>query len=178
MKFLRFLFSLALVVQCAGCVGQLGKVESGMLMPNFGSPVEIAENQRFLFPTPVVRLEDPVFPATELSIRGRRAVVCLEFVVDEHGGVASVKPMGETPECPQAPDRDSPFASAAMDAVSKWQFLAGAICTFPDGAVQDETCSGEGVDMQLVPVRLAYRFEFRVVDGKGHVRSARSGPGT
>ena len=62
-----------------------------------------------------------------------------------------------------------------MDVVLRWQFLAGAICTFPHGTVPDDTCDAEGVVVETVPVRLFYRFVFRVVGGKGQVLVGRSG---
>ena len=61
------------------------------------------------------------------------------------------------------------FVASAREAVAGWQFLAAAVCTYPTGMEKNEDCSGEGVTVREVPVKLSYRFRFRLVDGKPSV---------
>lgn len=113
----------------------------------------------------------PVYPPEQIGIKADTISVCVEIVVDSAGHVASAEPRHALPECPLAAD-DVPaeFTSAALAAIRRWQFIPAEICEFPPGVETNPHCSGAGVTLRAIPIRLAYAFSFAVIDGQVQVR--------
>ena len=70
---------------------------------------------------------------------------------------------------------DAAYVAAALEAVRQWTFFAAAICEFPAGLAKTGDCSGEGVVVRAVPIRLMYAFAFERSGGKARVRARRAG---
>lgn len=90
------------------------------------------------------------------------------------------------PDCPASQaELDPRFVGAAVEAARQWQFLAAAICTFPDGTFPDgagvtDDCSGPGVVVTPVAIRVSYVFSFhaggRVTAGTNRAGRAGAAP--
>lgn len=162
---------LLLVLLHAGCAHRSarGDVDGGLIIP-LGGQVEMPEDEQFLFPTPVFENPLPDYPPASVAAALPEQVVCLQILIDEGGAVAWSGLDRSSPDCPDADHPPLPqFVAAARDAVARWQFLAAAICTYPAGQAKNDDCTGPGVTVREVPVKLSYRFRFRLVDGKPRV---------
>jgi len=169
LRILACLGGLGLALLTGACASRpvFTDVDAGLIIPAMGGQVEVPENQQFLFPQPVVRNPLPLYPDSLLALGLPDQVVCLRILIDDGGAVPSSSPVFDEPGCPDAsaPPR-AEFLNAARQAVARWEFLAATLCTYPIGMEKNEDCSGDGVVMRQVPVKLAYRFRFRLVEGK------------
>lgn len=160
-----------LFLTATGCAHRHARpdVDGGLIIPR-GGQVDIPEDQQFLFPTPVLENPLPEYPPERVAEGLDEQVVCLQILIDEGGSVPWSVPAHDHADCPSATRPAHPdFDKAAREAVADWQFLAAAICTYPPGVPKNDDCSGEGVTVREVPVKLSYRFRFRLVDGKPSV---------
>ena len=162
---LLILLTVASVVN-SGCATRSTAVESRMILPDGAARTEIREHQAFIMAIPI-RTEDPVFPTDEGE--PREASVCVEFQVSGAGEVNSIQQIDSAPNCDQVRADNAPYATAAKFAVSQWSFIGAAICDFK---VSEDECDGAEAKLTAVPIKLAYRFHFRVENGRRSVRSS------
>lgn len=148
---------LLMIVLTAGC-RTAPEVGMRMILPPGAAVMDVPKDKVLLMAAPVSQ-PLPVLPA---GLPGTREVsLCIELIVDEIGAVRSAVPIYELPECPLAEARIDPrIVAATTDAVMEWQFLAAAVCTFADGALKTEDCSGNAVEVSAIPIRLSYMFSF------------------
>ena len=93
--------------------------------------------------------------------------MCISFVVTADGQVAEAAHAPGVDGCAGRPD--PALVAAALEAVSRWTFFGAAICEYPEGVAPAPDCSGEGVVVRAVLVRLMYAFAFERVGGRGRV---------
>lgn len=149
-----------------------------MVLPPMAPVMDIPRDTRFLMAAPVSQ-PLPEYPAG--VARGSAARVCVEMVIGEEGAVVSAGALYALPDCPASQaELDPRFVSAAVEAARQWQFLAAAICTFPDGAGVTDDCSGPGVVVTPVAIRVSYVFSFhpggRVTAGTNRAGRAGAAP--
>ena len=146
-----------IVLLVAGCRTS-STVGMQMVLPPMAEVMDVPKDKTFLMASPVTQ-PLPAFPSGVQ--RGASARVCIEFVIDENGAVSSAAPLYGLPECPAPKEElDPQFIISAVEAAGRWQFLAAAICTFPDGVDATDDCSGEEVVVTTVAIKIAYVFSF------------------
>lgn len=148
-----------------------GLVGMELIIPDAGSRYQMRADQAFLMPefagTPAL----PVYPEELLAQRVPAQRVCVEVHIDAGGAVTASRTVVDAAGCASAADPYvSLFHESVVAATSGWQFLAAAVCTFPEGVEHHERCEGDGVTIEAVPVRLAFAFVFRVDTDGQHVR--------
>lgn len=147
------------------------RVGMRMILPPGAPVMDVPKGQVFLMASPISQ-PMPVYPmgvskAAEVS-------ACVELVVDESGAVSSVAPLYGLPDCPLGQvEIDQRFVVSSVQAVKNWRFLAAAICTFPPGLPRNDDCTGAGVRVSPVAIRLSYVFSFQ--RGGGVTAQARRG---
>lgn len=147
-----------IVVAVAGCKTR-SAVDMRMVLPPMTEVMDVPKGKTFLMASPVTQ-PMPKYPVGVQ--RGASAHVCIELVIDENGAVASATPLYGLHECPAAQDElDTRFVDSAVEAAGRWQFLAAAICTFPEGGEATDDCSGDEVVVTTVAIKLAYVFTFQ-----------------
>ena len=140
------------------------------------SPPRKTEHQEFVAPDPIGRLPLPLYPEAALAAGAGPTSVGLRIVIGSDGFVAEVQ------DSPLARSTPSPFArefrAAAEVAVRRWRFSPGQIVQYEDG----EDLDGDGRpdsrrEVGRDPTRVFYdvRFDFRIIEGRGDVRSSASG---
>ncbi|TKS53197.1 hypothetical protein E4582_13535 [Luteimonas yindakuii] len=145
----------------AACAGHRGHVIHEMVPPAGRTPYPLGAQQRlFLMPVPVT--------APMPSLVGGRwprvgTVVCVEFTVTIAGETVDIHTAGPN-ECgglaPLASDHHVRLRAAVEDALARWTWRSGAICTFPEGVQPNDACRADGILYEAVPMRLDYRFTF------------------
>jgi hypothetical protein len=148
-------FSLLLLLGCK----TTSAVGSRMILPPGAQIMDVPEDQVFLMASPVSQ-PMPVFPPD--APRSMAINACVEIVIDASGAVSSATPLYAAPDCPLDEESVDPrFVSAVTTAVAQWQFLAAALCTFPDGTVINDDCSGDDVLITPIAIKLSYVFSFK-----------------
>jgi hypothetical protein len=142
-----------------------------LIIPDSGSRYRMRADQAFLMPefagTPAL----PVYPEELLAQHVPAQRVCVEVHIDAGGAVTASRAVTDAAGCASTADPYvSSFHESVVTATSGWQFLAAAVCTFPEGVEHSERCEGDGVTIEAVPVRLAFAFVFRVDTDGQHVR--------
>lgn len=137
-----------------------------MILPDGAARTELRERQAFLMAVPI-NIEDPVFPAHEREPRS--ISVCVEFQVSEVGEVHSIQQIDSALDCAQAQLANKPYFDAVKSAVGEWTFIGAAIC---DYKISEDDCDSTEATLTAVPIRLAYRFHFRVKNGRRSVDSS------
>ena len=156
--FRRIAAAALVVLPIAGCKTN-STVGMHMVLPPMAEVMDIPKNKTFLMASPVAQ-PLPAYPSGVQ--RGDSTRVCIELVIDENGAVASTTPLYGLPECPAPKEElDPQFVGAAVDAAGRWQFLAAAVCTFPEGAETMDDCSGDEVVVTTVAIKIAYVFTFQ-----------------
>ncbi len=152
------------VVEPSGLVGM------EMIIPDSGSRYQMRTDQAFLMPefagTPAL----PTYPEALLAQRVPAQRVCVEVHIDKGGAVTASRALIDAAGCAST---DAPyvglFHESVVAATLGWQFLAAAVCTFPEGVEPNQRCDGDGVMVEAVPVRLAFAFVFRIDTDGQHV---------
>ncbi len=145
----------------AACAGHRGHVIHEMVPPAGRAPYPLGAQQRlFLMPVPVTA------PMPTL-VAGRwprvATVVCVEFTVTIAGETVDIDTAGQTGcggSAPLDPAHHARLRAAVEDALARWTWRSGAICTFPEGVQPNDACRAPGILYEAVPMRLDYRFTF------------------
>lgn len=143
-----------------------------MLMPQAGPHHDVAQSEFFVMPIELVT-PSPLFPDAEKATHAPVVAVCAELWLSLDGDVTSVQPFHDTEEC-AAPVQDAtrPYLKAVLAALKGWEFTPAVICTFAPEAIDKRArgdCTGDGVTLRRVPVRLNYAFVFTSANGKREV---------
>ena len=146
------------VLFLAGCKTS-SAVGMQMVLPPTAEVMDVPDDKTFLMASPVTQ----PLPASPSGVqRGASARVCIEFVIDENGTVASATPLYGLAECPAPKEELDPrFIASAVEAAGRWQFLAAAICSFPEAVEATDDCSGDEVAVTTVAIKIAYVFLFQ-----------------
>lgn len=161
--------ALLLALAASGCAGTRStRVGAEMILPPLAPQMKLQQREQFFMARHLNPELLPDYPAALLADGPAQAVVCVEIVVDEGGEVAWQAPLHAAPRCPPGPVAAlAPFEQAALDAVARWQFIAAAVCTYPEGVERNDDCRGEGVVEKAVPLRMAFVFEFDRSEKRG-----------
>jgi len=173
-KFFSFLLA-GLALAMSGCAKHTrSDVAMRMIIPPTAQRMELPEDHVFLMAEPI-REELPEYPSGIARTEGSVTAVCVEIVVDEDGAVEDVFLLNDVPDCPESGKEVDPrYAKAAISAVSGWEFFAAATCYFPPGSTRTDDCSGPGVVITNVPVKMAFVFTFQQENGRPVVRARRA----
>lgn len=161
----------AIALGLSGCASRATSVDKRMVLPPGAPAMTLEQREGFLMAVPI---HEPL-PRLEAVAAGPdgRTEVCVEIVIDADGVVSEARHMPGVDACATEPE--AAYVAAALDAVRQWTFFAAAICEFPAGQAKTDDCSGEGVIVRAVPIRLMYAFAFERSGGQSRVRARRTG---
>jgi hypothetical protein len=143
-----------------------------LIFPAGAETYDESERQVFLLGDRIGTAVLPTYPSDFLSKNLPEQYVCLEIDIDIHGQVFDSRPLYDGNGCPAESRRpDEAFLVAAKQAVQQWRFFPTRICTFPATAQKNEACQGENIEIEPVPVRLAFLFSFTMSHGAPKVES-------
>lgn len=158
----------------AGCASSApestsSSIRKDMILPVGAVREELRQNQLFLAPVPINE-PMPGFP-DDYPIHGDADVdICIELLVSSDGAIDDLTQISTAHGCEPARSVASvllyPEVAAA---VKRWTYFGAAICTFESS---EDECNTTDAELRAVPVKLAYRFKFRIVDGRRLVRKA------
>lgn len=146
-------------------------IDKRMVLPPGAVAMTLETRQGFLMAVPI---HEPL-PVLADNARGPdgRTEVCVEIVVDAEGQVSEARHMPGVDACDAQPE--AAYVAAALAAVREWTFFAAALCEFPEGRPVTGDCSGDGVTVRAIPIRLMYAFAFERRGGQARVRARRAG---
>ena len=174
MRLFCAIFAVALLMPLQGCVTQpVGResVEVAMLLPPAAKRHEQVVGSTFYMPELLPPGELPIFPAAESSEALVFPVsICVEIVISARGEVVSAGELQGVAACDGA-GPNAPFLKQSLRAVRRWEFIAAGHCTWPDSRVEPVDCEADGGQVEAVPVRLAFRFDFESTGGRPEVSS-------
>ena len=164
---MRNLFATAGLCALAACATKTGPRPSvgdsaySMVIP-FGAPQhEVRSDEIFLVADTLGPQPMPEYPAGYLGADLPVQVVCVDVVVEPEGAATRVSRHTGAPGCPDGTDaRTLAFVHSTLDAVGAWRYFGAQICRFPAGIEHKDDCSGEGVEIRPVAVKLTYVFRF------------------
>lgn len=138
-----------------------------MILPLGAVREELRQNQVFFAPVPINE-PMPGFPDGYPTQGDGDIDICVELSVSSDGAIDDLKQISTADGCEPAESPASvllyPQVAAA---VGQWTYFGAAICTF---ASSEDECDSTDATLRAVPVKLAYRFKFRTVDGRRSVR--------
>ncbi|WP_159681268.1 hypothetical protein [Luteimonas sp. 9C] len=143
-----------------------------MVLPPMAQVHAVESNQRFLMAAPI---HDPDPPFPEGARLEGELRLCVGFVVGADGVVEDIGADREDIECADPADTAAiPFVDAITATLRSWRYLGAAICTFPTGIDPDSDprCESDGVEVDAVPIRLRYTFNFSSERGGRVLREA------
>jgi hypothetical protein len=153
----------------SGCAHWHGSADTKLVLPSGASQYEMKNNEIFLTPARFPDSKDPEYPADLLGKNIGLVTVCVDVVIQGDGTLSEAKiNRADCSDNPDPSDRKE-FEGSALNTVKSWMFYGAAICRYPDGMVADEKCEGDGVQVEPVPVRLTYMFNFVQKNGKASV---------
>lgn len=164
--------TLLLILCFSGCTysaprSDSSSVEKDMILPLGAVREELRQNQVFFAPVPI---NDPMpaFP-NEYPTHGDADIdICVELLVSSEGAIDDMTQISTSDGCESAASVASVLLYPEVaTAVRKWTYFGAAICTFESS---EDECSTTNATLRAVPVKLAYRFKFRIVDGRRSVR--------
>ncbi len=162
----------------AGCASSVARVDHHLLLQRGTMQYEMQPLELFVMPQ---ELEAPLppFPASVSGEEVGPVVACVELWLSESGDVTHVGPLHGAAGCATEGDLALvPFEEAVMTTLQAWQFSPARICRFrEDQREQREKgdCRGD-VEVDAVPVRIAYVFRFERHQGRADVGSRRLHP--
>ena len=163
----------------AGCASSVARVDHHLLLQRGTVQYEMQPLELFVMPQ---ELEAPLppFPASVSGEEVGPVVACVELWLSESGDVTHVGPLHGAAGCATEGDLALvPFEEAVMTTLQAWQFSPARICRFPEhlrAQMERGDCTGREVDIDKVPVRLAYAFTFERKAGLGSVQANSSLP--
>lgn len=158
------------IAALAGCASTERAVGKRMILPPLATAMTLEDRQAFLMAVPI-EAPLPTYPQDDARGDGTTEV-CVGIVVGGEGSVTEATPAYGVDTCAAQPH--PAYVAAAVDAVRRWTFFGAAVCEFPEGAERTPDCSGEGVVVRPVAIRLMYAFSFERRGGKARVGARRS----
>lgn len=135
-------------------------------------PYRLAPTEAFRMPEPV-RAAPPELPPGYAQRSLPPTTLCVRVIVDADGSVLRTEPLLAHSQCGAgAQSQHALLLQAAVAATSRWSFQPAAVCHFAAGSVPAASgdCSG-AMQVETVPVTLAYAFTFEVEQGRATVRT-------
>lgn len=154
--------SLSLVGGCAPMRERtITKSAYQIVIPESADRYSLEKNQEFLLGERIGAAVLPEYPASELTRHLPEQSLCVEIDIGEDGHVFDSRPLYDTAGCPaRIAGPDPVFYTATEKAVTQWEFKPARLCTFPRNVAKNSECSGDGVKVEYVPIRLAFMFSF------------------
>ncbi|HET7656442.1 MAG TPA: hypothetical protein VFK18_05585 [Luteimonas sp.] len=158
-----------------GCTSTVETVDHRMLLQPGTAQYRMAELDLFVMP---MELEAPLpaFPADVVAGDVPAIEACAELWLSSDGEVTRVAALHDLPGC-SGGGAAAPFEQAVVQTLGQWSFTPARVCRFrEDQRAQREQgdCRGD-VEIERVPVRLAYAFRFERRHGRAEVGSRRLG---
>lgn len=150
-------------------IGRVGHTDITASIASADQRLTLASNESFLMPLEDLGNAVPIYPADLLADALPPRTVCLQVDIDESGKVSAATPADDVDPCPTG--TEPAFVEAARSAVLTWRFDPALRCVFPDAATRElaiASCAGGEEHPQAI--RIAYRFVFESLDGRGVVR--------
>lgn len=175
----RLLTGLAAGFLLAACASRIAKVDHQMILQPGEVRHELESLELFVMPMEL-DAPRPGFPTGYTEGDLMPLVVCVEVWLDASGDPTHVAALQQEPGCPARRDARLPvFEQAVVDALWNWHWTPARICRFPEhlrAQMERGGCTGREVDIDKVPVRLAYAFTFERKAGLGSVQANSSLP--
>lgn len=145
-----------------------------MIEPPTEARLSLAANEGFQPAFPLSGNRLPEYPGVLLARQLPPQTICATVDVDGEGRVAVVLPERSAPECAGPGEAPDPlFLAETERALKTWRFEPAFRCVYPDDVKADLNCLRGGAEEIPQPIRLAYRFRFEQIDGRGQVGFAR-----
>lgn len=139
----------------------VGDSAFSMVIPAGAARHEMRDDELFLMPATLGPQPMPEYPAAYLGDGLPPPVVCVDVVVEPEGASTRVSRHTGSPACPDGADaRTLAFVQSVLGPVGAWRYFGAQVCSFPAGVEHNDECSGEGVEIRPVAVRLTYVFRF------------------
>ncbi|NIJ70160.1 hypothetical protein [Xanthomonas sp. 60] len=152
-----------------GCATHTTAVDAMMILPQSATTLEVDKNQLFIM-AEAINTPSPAFPQVDLSSM-ENLTVCARFIVTEDGSVKDVERIEESPGCNRvSDDNGEPFMLEVQNALQKWTYFSAAICEFD---ISEDECQGQQAKIRPLAIRLAYRFDFSMKNGRRRVSVSR-----
>jgi hypothetical protein len=141
-----------------------------VIVPSGSERYKENKDQKFLLGDRIGIASLPEYPQAAQANHIPVQIVCIEIDIDTDGRVFDSRPLYDVAGCPAKAESSSDlFLGSAQSAVKQWIFMPARMCTFPSGTETDDSCAGDNVTIEYVPVRLAFMFYFSVAEGQPHV---------
>lgn len=150
-------------------IGRVGHADVSASLARAEDRLELESNESFLMPLEDLSNAVPTYPSELLPLALPPRIVCLQVDIGEDGMVDAAQPTSSGDTCPGG--AEPAFVEAARAAVLTWRFDPALRCVFPDVATRElahQSCAGGEEHPQAI--RIAYRFVFESLDGRGSVR--------
>lgn len=170
-----FAVAFCVVRLLGGCVANrentVTKSVYQLVIPSAADRYTLKKNQEFLLGERIGTAVLPEYPAPEVTRRLPEQHLCVEIDIGKNGRVSASRPLYGVAGCPaRIAGPDGAFYVSAEKAVARWAFEPARLCTFPANVAKNSGCCGDGVKVDLVPIRLAFMFSFTQEHGP-HVTS-------
>lgn len=144
------------------------QVEVQMIMPASAERIAMHEREVFLMPSRINNVL-PSYPGVPKALERPLSIICIEIIVSVEGEVEFVSQIAPEPDCEQVDSNVARvFYPAVVEAAKQWDFIAAGICKFKKNELE---CDTSDAIVTPVSVKLAYKFEFSMIDGKRSVMS-------
>lgn len=176
---MRMLAVLAASCVLAACASRVARVDHQVILQPGEVRHELESLELFVMPMEL-DAPPPGFPAGYAEGDLEPLEVCVEVWLDASGDPTHVVALQQEPQCPPRMDmRVAAFEQAVVDALWHWHWTPARICRFPQhlqAQMERGDCTGREVDIDKVPVRLAYSFTFERKAGRASVQANSSLP--
>ena len=172
---MRALVWCALGCMATGCASTVETVDHRMLLQPGTAQYEMDELELFLMP---MELDAPLpaFPVRVVADEVPPITACVEVWLSADGDVTRLAPLHDLPGCSAAGDDAlAHFEQSVLAALHGWSFTPARVCRFREDQREKRErgdCRGD-VEVERVPVRLAYAFRFERHGGRAAVGSRR-----
>lgn len=168
--------AIAVGLVVSGCASRSASVDQRMILPG-GARLQPAQNELFVMPVALFA-PPPEFPETVQRMELEPTPVCIEVWISEEGAVTHVAPLYGLDGCAMGPEAGTQeLEHAVVTRLREWNFAPARLCRIPEDQrekLERGDCTGEGVVITQLPIRLAYVFTFEVKNGKRRVGTARA----
>ena len=167
---------IAMVATCllTACSTRIAKVDHQVILQPGEVRHELDGLELFVMPMEL-DAPPPAFPPAYADGDLAPLVVCVEVWLDADGHPTHVEALHQEPDCPPRTDaRTVAFEQAVLERLMHWYWTPARICRFPEQLrtqMERGDCTGREVDIDKVPVRLAYAFTFERKAGRASVQA-------
>lgn len=157
--------SLVLLLGCATTERSVSSTEvrKDMILPSGAIREKLSANAVFLAPVPILE-SMPEFPADYPADVDADVSICAELTISADGIVMSVEQISSSPGCEPAGSKPSQLLYPKVASTLRhWTYFGAAICHYTSN---ESECGGSHARHVALPVKLAYRFNFKTIQGR------------